>query len=415
MEPARYSVPEETMQNVQSALPAHVPPDLVYSYPFRRGVTLTDKTPWDLADDLIENAPDIFWAPDLYPGGAGWVVTRSAEIKRLFFDTENFSNKGKFALKKFSDRPFITVPSQADPPDHTDYRMMINPMFTPKRIATLEEGIRSHARSFVDKIKTKRECDFYKEFAAEFPIKVFLLMMGMPLEMTPQFLEWERTMIRSADIKAVTDTIEQVASYLEQTIAERRKNPGDDLISYGARAEHKGRTFTDQELLGFCFSLFMGGMDTVTVNMSHHFVHLAKRPDHQAYLRADMSRASDAVEELARAYAVVVQMRDCIKETQIFGQTILPGDKLTLPTTLVNRAPAEFDRPKEVILDRKPRHLTFGIGPHLCLGVHLARRELRIAIEEFLTEIPEFRLPEGTQIRYDLGGVAQALEVPLVW
>jgi cytochrome P450 len=402
-------------QALINPLPAHVPPDLVYTFPFRRGIRLQNATPWDLFDDVIENAPQLFWAPNLFPGGDGWVVNDSEEIKRLFFDTEHFSNKGKFPIKKFAKRDFITIPSQADPPDHTFYRQLINPMFTPKRMASLEDGIRTHARHFADKLRDRNECEFLDDFAFEFPIRVFLLMMGLPVEMTRQFLAWERQLIRGADVKVVADVIEDVCCYLEEEIKARQANPRDDLISFGVQAEYKGRKMTDTELLGYCFSLFLGGLDTVSANMSHHFVHLAKNPAHQRYLREDPSRIAEGVDELARAYAVVIQMRDCVKDTEIMGQPIKVGDKLTLATPLVNRSPKEFERPKEVDFGRKPRHITFGTGPHLCLGIHLARRELRIALEEVFKAIPEFHLKPGTKMEYDLGGVIQPFEVPLVW
>ena len=116
-----------------------------------------------------------------------------------------------------------------------------------------------------------------------------------------------------------------------------------------------------------------------------------------------------------RAYAAVTTFRTCVKETEIQGVRILPGDKVAMSTTLAGRDPQEYERPNEVILDRKPRHVSFAYGPHLCVGMHLARREMRIALEEFLAAVPEFRIADGATISCHLGGMIQPSTLPLVW
>jgi cytochrome P450 len=171
----------------------------------------------------------------------------------------------------------------------------------------------------------------------------------------------------------------------------------------------------DDELIGFCFNLFLGGLDTVSSNISMQFLHLAERPDHQAVLRANPAMIPDAIEEMIRAYATVATSRECIKETRIGEVTVKPGDKVHLATFLAGRDPAAYPNPDEIILDRKPSHVSFGYGPHLCIGVHLARREMRIAMEEMLAGLLEFRLKPGAEIEYYLAAVIQPVELPLVW
>jgi cytochrome P450 len=293
--------------------------------------------------------------------------------------------------------------------------MMLNPLFTAARMAALDDEIRAAARLYAEGLRDRGECEFVSEFAFRFPIRVFLTMMGLPLEMTAQFLEWERNLIRGADIRVVGEVINQVFAYLEGEIEERRRRPRDDLISQGMAASFEGRRLDEDELIGFCFNLFTGGLDTVSASMSHHFAHLAQRPDQQAWLREDPSRAPDAVKELLRAFAPITQVRACIKPIEVLGQTILPGDRIALPTAVPNRDPELYDQPSEVRLDRNPRHMTFGGGEVICIGMHLARRELTIALQEFLRIIPEFALAPGAPITYDFGGVPQPVEVPLVW
>jgi cytochrome P450 len=254
-----------------------------------------------------------------------------------------------------------------------------------------------------------------KDFAYAFPIKVFLELMGLPQESAAQFLTWEHGLLHDANLEKIKDATRSVNAYLREQCNDRRVNPRDDLLTFGVQAEVDGRKFTDDELTGLCFNLFIGGLDTVSTNMGLQFRHLAERQDHQAILRSHPEMIPDAIDEFMRAYAPILNSRQCIKETRIRGVTIRKGDKVMLPAFLAGRDPEVYDRPEEVVLDRRPRHVTFGFGIHLCLGMHLARRELRIAMEEFLAEMPEFRIAPGVTIESYLAGTIQPIEVPLVW
>jgi cytochrome P450 len=337
-------------------------------------------------------------------------------VQSLLGDTKHFSNKAKFSIRDISRRKVVPIIAATDPPEHGFYRSLTNPMFAAKRFTAMEDDMRHIAVEFIEKFVKKGECEFMAEFAFEFPIKVFLLMMGLPLEMMPQFLAWEHQMFRGANLEAVAGAINDVCDYHDAEIRERQRRPREDLITYGITAEFKGRRLNSEELLGYCFNLFSGGLDTVSASMSHQFIHLAQNPKQQAILRAAPSRIPDAVDELTRAYGPVIQMRDCVQPIEICGQMVLPGDRLAVPTQVANRDPAIFERPQEVILDRKPQHMTFGTGEHFCLGTHLARKELRIGVEEFLRLVPEFHLMPDQKIEYDLGFmVIQAKAVYLQW
>jgi cytochrome P450 len=252
------------------------------------------------------------------------------------------------------------------------------------------------------------------DFAYNFPIKVFLELMGLPLQMAPQFLEWETNLLHNHDMAALAGATRSLVEYLGGEIADRRKNPRDDLISYGVQAEIEGRKLTEDELIGFTFLLFIGGLDTVSANMGLHALHLAAHPEHQRFLRANPDRIPDAIEEMMRAYSPVTTFRTCVNEIEFKGVKMMPGDKIAMCTTTAGRDPEEYDNPSEVRLDRKPRHVAFGFGPHLCLGVHLARREMRIAIEEYLALMPDFQVKSGHALEW-YTGVIQPVTLPLVW
>jgi cytochrome P450 len=398
-------------------LPDHVPPHLVYDFPFRqRGRITVSPTPWEMFDQLLVEAPSIYWTPHLTAGRDGWVINHGPTIHKLLADTEHFSNSAKFPAREAARNPIpIPIPSLADPPAHGFYKKLLYPRFTPSRMAEMENDIRAHAQSAISKFKDRGSCEFMADFALEFPIVVFLELMGLPQDRKMQFLEWERELIRGADTDVIANVIENVTEYLTKEVIKHRENPRDDLISYGIYAEYQGRSLDDGELLGYCLNLFLGGLDTVSAAISHQFIYLARDTILQQRLRENPALIPAACDEMIRAFPVIVQMRDCIKPVEILGQMVMPGDRITMPTQTANRDPAVFERPGEIILGRKANHVAFGTGPHFCLGIHLAQRELRIAVQEFLAAVPPFRLDSGAAIAYDIGAVIQPISVPLSW
>ena len=172
---------------------------------------------------------------------------------------------------------------------------------------------------------------------------------------------------------------------------------------------------SDQELLGICFNLFIGGLDSVSTNMSWQIFHLATHPDDQQRLRVDPAIIPSAIDELQRYYAAITTYRRCIKPFKIVGVTINPGEFVGMSTTIAGRDDREYVDPNVVSLDRRPRHVSFGYGPHSCLGMHLARREMKIALEEILAVLPPFHLQPGGRICTMLHSTLQPDILPLTW
>ena len=198
-------------------------------------------------------------------------------------------------------------------------------------------------------------------------------------------------------------------------LAERQANPGDDLISHMIKTPIQGREATYNELMGYFFNLFIGGLDTVTASLSNMFRYLAEHPVEQQYLRENPDKIPAAVEELMRAFSPVTTYRTVTQEIEISGVRMLPGDKVAVSTTLSNRDHLAFDDPHAVSFDRKAaQHVAFGHGIHFCLGVHLAKRELRIAVAEMLAAFSDIRLQPGVAIRSQVGGIVQPTNLPLI-
>ncbi len=395
-------------------IPAHVPSELILPFPYILGAT-TKLMPHSFIP-AMHDGPEIFWAERAYSGIQGAWVPRTVDLlHQVYNDNVHFCARGFAPFARMIGEDWYLVPAEADPPIHETLRTMVNPLFTPKRMAALEDKIRGYAREYILGFRDRGGCNFMADFAFEFPIKVFLELMGLPQDRVAQFMLWEHKLLHEPDLQEVINGTQLVVDYLREEIEDRRRNPREDLISYGIQLEKAGRKFSEDELLGFCFNLFIGGLDTVSTNMAWQFHHLARNPDQQSTLRAHPEMIPAAIDEMMRVYASVATSRECIRETELAGVTIKPGDKVLLPTFLAGHDPVAYPNPEEVILDRAARHVSFGYGPHLCIGMHLARREMRIALEEFLKEIPEFSIAPDADITYYLAAIVQPVEFPLVW
>jgi cytochrome P450 len=199
-------------------------------------------------------------------------------------------------------------------------------------------------------------------------------------------------------------------------ISERRRAPADDIISVLLGSEVDGRLMNDEEVLDTCFLLFMAGLDTVTASLGFMFKFLAENPEHRRQLVEDPSIAPAAVEELVRVHAVVNPTRTVIQDTELCGVRLRKGQRILLSTALATRDPDAYGDALTVRFDRKPNnHIAFGAGPHRCLGSHLARKELQIALVEWHRRIPDYRVAAAPTIKAHAGGVLGIDVLPLEW
>ncbi len=405
-----------TLTRTTTKIPDHVPPHLVREYPIVQGRYI-DEDPYRTIIPAIHEWPPVFYATNAYPGDEpAWVLRRGSDVRDAYKDTEHFSSAGANPFAAAIGESWNMIPTELDPPLHTGFRALLNPLFAPRKMRALEDNVRAAARRYIARFRDRGECEFMKDFAFPFPVSVFLDLMDLPHDKTELFMEWEHDLLHEANIAKIGSAVRNVTDYMREVIAARRRSPRDDFISYGIQARIRGRPLTDDELIGYTFNLFIGGLDTVTTNMGLHFRYLAENPEQQRRLRDDPAFIKTALEELLRAFGATSTFRTCIKEREINGVTIKVGDRVLMTTILACRDPDDYDRPNEIDFDRAPKQIiTFGTGPHLCIGMHLARRELQIALEEFLAAIPEFRVQPGAIISTHLGGMVQPTRLPLIW
>jgi cytochrome P450 len=375
------------------------------------------ENPYETLLPKIHEGPAVFFADNISVGPRpGWVVRRNADLRKIYSDTENFHKRGNTGFAQMIGENWDIIPTELDPPMHTGFRNALNPVFAPSKMMALNSKVQERARFFIDKFKDRGSCEFVSEFGINFPVSIFLDLVGLPQDQIAQFLEWEGQMLHGTDHEARITSVRSVKNLLLQTIQDRKKNPGDDLISQALQLQVDGRPWSDEEVFGHCFNLYLGGLDTVTSNLGWHFHHLATHPKDQETMRSNSFQQNVvAIEELLRGYAAVTTNRICSKRYEIDGQTMLPGDFIAMSTPLAGRDPEAYEAPNEIRLDRKPTHVTLGHSIHRCLGQHLARRELQAAIEEFLKVIPPFKLEPGFKVPFFLGNILHIPTLPLTW
>jgi cytochrome P450 len=392
-------------------IPAHVPAHLVVDFDFFNppGGDQDIHLAWHRLHDF---APDIFWTPR---NGGHWIATRADDIDIMQLDHERFSH-GQFMLPVI-ELPYPPLPLNLDPPDHTEFRKLLAPAFSPKSVSLLTEIARANAVTRIDQLVPLGRCEFVGDFAKVMPIVVFLGMVGLPEEDRETLLPWADTMVRSAHPAARYEASQNIADYLKRHVDERLRNPGDDLISRIAHAKIRGRALSVPEILGMCSVLLTGGLDTVAGMLAFTARYLAEHPERCAELSEDRSLIPVAVEEIMRRHALPNTARLI---TQDFDYKQIPfkrGDMIQLPKVLYNLDDRRITNPLQVDL-RRPKpvpNATFGSGPHRCPGALLARSEIRIFIEEWLERIPRFRLKPGFHAP-TIGGMVNGLrELQLIW
>ncbi|MFZ4603687.1 MAG: cytochrome P450, partial [Caulobacterales bacterium] len=398
--------------------PAHVPPDLVFPSPIRLGAPATADPYKVLIPELHANAPEVFYAPGSHLSGGGtWIPRRAEDIRAVMLDAESFSSAAQTGLSRLIGQDWDLIPVEIDPPRHGAYRALLNPLFSPKNIARLEASMRTTADTLLDRFAEAGEVDFVDAFAAPFPVSIFLHLLDLPVEEMPMFLEWERKLIHSSDVAVKVEGALAIVRYLEDAIAARRRQPGEDFISYVVGQSIDGQALSQNEIISIVFQLYLGGLDTVSQVMAWQFKHLAETPEDQRAIREGHYDIDRVLEELLRAFPVVSSFRTCRKATTIRGVQIAPGDIVTVSTPIASRDPVTCEAPAEVRFEREPSpHITFAYGPHRCIGSHLARMELRIALERVHARLKSFRLRDETAPGpMHFGSILGLGQLDLVW
>jgi cytochrome P450 len=315
-------------------------------------------------------------------------------------------------------RPML--PLEVDPPIHNKYRSLLAPVFAPARIEALEPEIRALSDALIDDFIDKGECEFISEFARPLPTQIFCAMAGYPIEEADQFTEWKDAILHGvADDPTGAKRGEAgvaVRQRLRDVLEERKVTRGDDIISVLIDSEVDGEKLDEEDLLDIAYLLFLAGLDTVQGALGFHYAYLSTHPEQRDRLVKDPCLIPEAVEELLRWDGVVISGRNVTRDFEYEGNQLKKGQQVIFINRSADRDPRQFEHPEEVIFGREPnRHIAFAVGPHRCVGSHLARMEMKVMHEQIHARIPTYRLKPGTKVRSHGGNVAGLDALWLVW
>jgi len=394
--------------------PDHVPEELLWDHDIRDFVRGHDDPYVALAQ--LHEGPGIIWARGIARDRPGWAPVSYDCIVDVLQDPATFSSAYATGFSQMMGVDWRLNPLDFDPPEHAAYRRILQPWFQPSAIARLEGSIRAVARELIQGFANHGECEFIKAFACEFPTRIFMEMMGFPKDQAPRFLELEHALLRSATLEARASAGFAIVDFLRGHLDERRSNPRDDLPSAILAGKIDGRPLNDDETIGMAMLLYIAGLDTVLSSSGWHMRYLASHPELQSRLRDHPEEIPAAVDDLLRAHGVLHSFRTVTRDVTFHGVEMKQGDNLVIATWLPSRDPVQFPDPHVVRSTNRPRHLTFSSGPHNCMGVHLARRELIIVIEEFLAHFDDIRIAPGRSAAWEVEGSAWSVtDLPLAF
>jgi cytochrome P450 len=375
---------------------------------------------WELAEELREGGPVYF---NTFAQGY-WIFTRHEAVKDMYKHPEIFSSE---SITPWQPDPIYRfVPTQIDAPDHIKYRRIVNPWFSPRSIDAAEERMRTLCRSLVEEVAASGSTDFVTEFALRFPTEAFLSVVGVDTKDAGLFVAWVEDFFGGfggdpAGLEPMTNALAGIREYWVAALDERRgeAEPREgDLASHLLHSTFDDRPLTDPEMLDMLTVLVLAGLDTTRAELGYMFRHLAEHPEERQRLIDEPELIPGAVEEVLRFYAIVLgDGRKVTRDVEFHGVQLKQGDMVYGLVAAANRDPDAYDRAGEFVLDRtRNNHMGFASGPHRCLGMHLARREMQLAVQEWLRVIPDFSIAEGAELTERGGGSMMTLtSLPLVW
>jgi cytochrome P450 len=382
---------------------------------------------WDWLDDQWgERAPEI-WAELRAQGctmafteryGRAFMPLTHEAVNAIAHDPEHFSS---FRVSvSLPDSPVRKAPPiTTDPPDHADQRRLLLPPFSPRQIADKERPTRNYCRSLIAALDGSDIADAAVDYSQHIPVHVIAEMIGVPESDADVFRDWVfrnfQLAPRDNDVKRVLQI--EMNDYFGALLDERAVDPRDDLATLIGRAEIEGEPVSRELQCGYLMLLILAGVDTTWSSIGSGLWHFATHPadrDRLAGLPHDDPRWVMAMEEVLRFYSPVTMARQVVADTEVSGCPVRHGEQVLLTFPAANRDPAVFDRADEFVIDRAVnRHAAFGLGVHRCLGSNLARMEVLVAIQEWLTAFPHYALDDRSPVTWANGQVRGPRSVPV--
>ncbi len=348
-----------------------------------------------------------------------WALSRYDDVIDALHDPTTYCSRHGITLEPKNPLPMMIT---MDPPEHTAMRRLVSRVFTPRRIADLEPQIRALSDKHMSPWLDAGRCDLIADYSAKLPMDVISTMLGVPAADQDLLRGWADDMIHREEgipdtTPAGVEAATKLYTYFVDQVGEKRRRPGNDLISALIGAELDGERLDLDAIVGFCFLLVIAGNETTTKLIGNAVYWLWRNPDQRAKLIADPRLLPDAVEETLRYEGSTQLMaRTLTRDVELHGCTMPEGSKVLLLLGSANRDERFWERPDEFDVCRdKLQHLAFGHGVHVCLGAALARLETRIALEHILTRLPGYEIDERGLERIHSGNVRGYARLPVTY
>ena len=392
------------------------------------------RSPYAVYRHLREQAP-VYWSE----AWGAWLLTRYDDVVATLRDHSRFTSLGRLTktmrptvdevlwdrIQPLADH-YSNGMINVDPPDHTRIRSLVQPAFTPRRIAELEDEVRRIVDALLDNAADGGHMDVVADFAYPLPVTVIAAVLGLPAADLDLLKGWSDNVVKfmatarpSEEVLMISqEALLELRAYLSEVAARRRREPGDDLISALVGAEYEGEKLTEDELLGTLVSLLIGGHETTTSLIGGGTMLLLTHPEERRKLADDPRLMKRAIEEFLRYEGPFQRNRRIATTDVVIGdQRIAAGDLVMQLHGAANRDPEHFDDPERLDITRHPnRHVAFGFGPHFCIGASLARLEAPIALSALLTRIPEMNLDAEVETLQWENTVFRSLnKLPVAW
>ncbi|WP_158511217.1 cytochrome P450 [Sphingobium sp. MI1205] len=362
----------------------------------------------------MRDAPSFFWTPR---NGGHWVACGYQTVSKVYRDFRVFGNDN-LGIPKPPVMPArkAFIPSQLDPPEHAAYRRLVDTLFTPARLAAMEEDVRALCNSLIDEFIDKGRCEFVSQFALPLPVLIFLNRMGIPSDRYEELAGWVQEHNSGKTAEARLAALDRIASFMRAILDRAIDGHHDDWVSELLQMRLGDQLLPrDDVVLPMAITIFFGGLDTVKNALAHIALVLASRPDLQTMIARREVNLANAVEELLRFRGLVNQQRIVRQDTAFEGAQIRVGEMVHICNGTSGLDPKANACPMAIDLERTGiKHNTFGQGRHFCAGAPLARLELRIFLEEWFARIPQFRLAND-KIERSTGLINTIESLHLAW
>jgi cytochrome P450 len=372
--------------------------------------------PYQIQDDLRRRCP----IAHTERFGGGWLPVRYEDVASIAYDPERFSSRSIIMSNFRPPRELAPVggspPISSDPPFHHDARKLLLPAFTKAAVSRQEPATRALCHSLIDAFGERDVVDAAGDYAQHIPMRVIAAMLGFPPEDGPQFRTFVENTLEGINLPPDERIarMTQLFDYLVAQVHDHLDHPREDLTTYLINAELHGQKLEPSHVVGTLVLLLIAGIDTTWSAIGASLWHLAKTPADRERLVAEPGLLPTATEEFLRAYAPVTMARLVKEDMHWRGVDMKADDWILLSFPAANRDPAQFDRADEVVIDRQAnRHAAFGLGIHRCVGSHLARMELRTALEVWLQRIPRFTLDDPAAVTWSVGQIRGPRALPL--